>query len=69
VGILIGEPGHGLLGSTLVALGVISLTAMVVARAIGGGFLGDRVFFVNQAVGSAILIVAPIGPAPPPSGN
>jgi uncharacterized membrane protein YgaE (UPF0421/DUF939 family) len=31
---------------------------MVVARAIGGGFLSDGVFFVNQAVGSAILIVA-----------
>ena len=41
-----------------VALGVIALTAMVVARVIGGGFLGDGVFFVNQAVGSAILIVA-----------
>ena len=58
MGILIGEAGHGLLGSTPVALGVIALTAMVVARVIGGGFLGDGVFFVNQAVGSAILIVA-----------
>ena len=58
VGILTGEAGHGLLGSSPIALGVIALATMVVARAIGGGFLGDGVFFVNQAVGSAILIVA-----------
>jgi uncharacterized membrane protein YgaE (UPF0421/DUF939 family) len=58
VGILTGEAGHGLLGSTPVAVGVVALSAMVLARAFGGGFLGDGVFFANQAVGSAILVVA-----------
>jgi uncharacterized membrane protein YgaE (UPF0421/DUF939 family) len=58
IGILSAEALHGLLGSSPLALGVIALLAMVLARAIGGGFLSESVFFVNQAVGSAILVVA-----------
>jgi 4-oxalocrotonate tautomerase len=58
LGILIGEVLSGLIGSSPLALGVIALVAMMSARALGGGFLGEGVFFVNQTVGSAILVVA-----------
>jgi uncharacterized membrane protein YgaE (UPF0421/DUF939 family) len=58
VGILTAEALHGLLGSGPLALGVIALFTMLLARALAGGFLGESVFFVNQAVGAAILVVA-----------
>jgi hypothetical protein len=58
IGIVTAEALHGMLGSSPLALALIALATMVVARAIGGGFLADGVFFVNQAVGSAILVVA-----------
>jgi uncharacterized membrane protein YgaE (UPF0421/DUF939 family) len=58
IGIVTAEALHGILGSGPFALALIALTTMVIARAVGGGFLGDGVFFVNQAVGSAILVVA-----------
>jgi uncharacterized membrane protein YgaE (UPF0421/DUF939 family) len=58
IGIVTAEALHGMLGSSPFALALIALATMVIARAIGVGFLADGVFFVNQAVGSAILVVA-----------
>jgi uncharacterized membrane protein YgaE (UPF0421/DUF939 family) len=57
VGIVVADAIRALLGSSPLAVGVIALATMSIAQAIGGGFLGESVFFVNQAVGSALLIV------------
>src|ERR1700691_780864 len=45
------------------AIGVGVLIAFVAAQALGGGFFEQGVLFVNQSVGSAILMIAVSGAA------
>jgi uncharacterized membrane protein YgaE (UPF0421/DUF939 family) len=62
VGVLLGigvaELLSGLFGTSTIALGAIVMVTMLVALAVGGGFVGEGMMFVNQAAGSAILVVA-----------
>jgi uncharacterized membrane protein YgaE (UPF0421/DUF939 family) len=62
VGVLLGigvaEVLSSLLGTSTVALGATVLLTMLVALAVGGGFVGEGMMFVNQAAASAILVVA-----------
>jgi uncharacterized membrane protein YgaE (UPF0421/DUF939 family) len=62
VGVLLGigvaEVLSGLFGTSTIALGAIVMVTMLVALAVGGGFVGEGMMFVNQAAGSAILVVA-----------
>ncbi len=58
LGIVIAEAMLALLGSGTVALGVTVLVTMLVALVVGAGFVGEGPMFVNQAAGSAILVVA-----------
>jgi uncharacterized membrane protein YgaE (UPF0421/DUF939 family) len=53
VGSLLGE----LLGRSTPALGLTVLATLLIARALGVGFVGDGMVFANQAAGSAILVV------------
>ncbi len=62
VGVLLGigvaEVLSSLFGTSTVALGATVLLTMLVALAVGGGFVGEGMMFVNQAAASAILVVA-----------
>jgi uncharacterized membrane protein YgaE (UPF0421/DUF939 family) len=62
VGVLLGigvaEVLASLFGTSTIALGAIVLVTMLVALAVGGGFVGEGMMFVNQAAASAILVVA-----------
>ena len=69
LGIVIAEAMLALLGSGTVALGVTVLVTMLVALVVGAGFVGEGPMFVNQAAGSAILVVAYSGTAPAPSAR
>jgi uncharacterized membrane protein YgaE (UPF0421/DUF939 family) len=44
-------------GNGTLALGAIVLVTMLVAVAVGAGFVGEGMMFVNQAAASAILVV------------
>lgn len=61
VGVLLGIGIAELLaapfGAGSVALGLIVLLTMLVARLVGGGFFGEGMMFVNQAAVSAILVL------------
>jgi uncharacterized membrane protein YgaE (UPF0421/DUF939 family) len=50
-------------GSSALAIGVAALIALVTALALGGGLFEQGVLFVNQSVGSAILMIAVAGTA------
>jgi uncharacterized membrane protein YgaE (UPF0421/DUF939 family) len=54
-------PSEGASGA--VALAVAALIAFVAALVLGGGFFEQGVLFVNQSVGSAILMIAVAGTA------
>jgi uncharacterized membrane protein YgaE (UPF0421/DUF939 family) len=58
LGIGIGIAVGALAGTSAVAIGLAALLAMWVAIAIGGGFTGNGVMFVNQTSVSAILVLA-----------
>jgi uncharacterized membrane protein YgaE (UPF0421/DUF939 family) len=58
LGILSGEIAYRLLSSGPISVALAAMAGMVLARALGGGFLGGGVFFANQAAASAILVVA-----------
>lgn len=50
--------GVAAVASGPVAIGVAVLIAMCVALAVGGGFFGQGLMFVNQTAASAILVIA-----------
>jgi uncharacterized membrane protein YgaE (UPF0421/DUF939 family) len=58
LGIGVSEVLVALLGTSTVAIGLTVLLTMLVALALGGGFVGEGMMFVNQAAASAILVVA-----------
>lgn len=57
LGIGIAEPLSAVAGTSTIALGGIVVLTMLVALAVGGGFVGEGMMFVNQAAASAILVV------------
>lgn len=57
LGIGIGIGFEHLIGTGSVALGAAVLVALAVALAVGGGFFGQGLMFVNQAGVSAILVI------------
>ena len=58
IGIGIGVAVEALAGAGALALGLAALLTMWVTIAIGGGFTGNGVMFINQASVSAILLIA-----------
>ena len=58
LGIGVAELVQPLLGDSTGALGVTVLLTMSIALAVGAGFFGDGMMFPNQAVASALLVVA-----------
>jgi uncharacterized membrane protein YgaE (UPF0421/DUF939 family) len=58
LGIGIAEVLSALFGTGTVVLGVTVLVTMLVALVIGAGFVGEGMMFINQAAGSAILVIA-----------
>ncbi len=58
LGIVIAEAMLKLFGPNTVVLGVTVLVTMWIALVVGAGFVGEGPMFVNQAAGSAILVVA-----------
>jgi uncharacterized membrane protein YgaE (UPF0421/DUF939 family) len=58
LGIGVAELLSSLLGTSATAVGVTVLVTMLLAVALGGGFVGEGMMFVNQAAASAILVVA-----------
>jgi uncharacterized membrane protein YgaE (UPF0421/DUF939 family) len=57
LGIALGVGLSKLLGTSAVALGVITLVTLAMAVVIGAGFVGRGMMFANQAAASAILVV------------
>lgn len=57
LGIAVAELLHPSLGNGAVALGVIVLVTLLAAVAVGIGFVGEGLIFVNQAAASAILVI------------
>jgi uncharacterized membrane protein YgaE (UPF0421/DUF939 family) len=57
LGISIGSVLAALLGRSTPSLGVTVLATLLIACALGAGFVGDGMVFANQAAGSAILVV------------
>jgi uncharacterized membrane protein YgaE (UPF0421/DUF939 family) len=49
---------QALLGTSTIALGAIVFVTMIVALAVGAGFIGEGMMFANQAAASAILVIA-----------
>jgi uncharacterized membrane protein YgaE (UPF0421/DUF939 family) len=58
LGIGIAEVFSTLFGTGTVVLGVTVLVTMLVALVVGAGFVGEGMMFINQAAGSAILVIA-----------
>ena len=62
VGVLLGigvaELLHPLVGNGAMAIGVVVLVTLLLAVAIGVGFVGEGMMFFNQAAASAILVIA-----------
>src|SRR6201989_1683210 len=57
LGIAVGSVVGAVLGVSTPALAATVLVTMLVARALGAGFVGDGMMLVNQAAGSAIIVV------------
>jgi uncharacterized membrane protein YgaE (UPF0421/DUF939 family) len=57
LGIAVGSVFGGLLGASTPALGLTVLATLLLARALGVGFVGDGMMFANQAASSAVLVV------------
>jgi uncharacterized membrane protein YgaE (UPF0421/DUF939 family) len=57
LGIAIAEALSSLLGTGTLVLGAIVLLTMSAAVMVGAGFVGQGMMFVNQAAGSAVLVV------------
>jgi uncharacterized membrane protein YgaE (UPF0421/DUF939 family) len=58
LGIGVAELLQPLFGSSSIAIAVVVLVTLVLAVAVAVGFVGEGLMFVNQAAGSAILVVA-----------
>jgi uncharacterized membrane protein YgaE (UPF0421/DUF939 family) len=58
IGIGVAEVLVALIGTGTVAIGVIAFATLTVAVLGGAGFVGEGMMFANQAVASAILVVA-----------
>jgi uncharacterized membrane protein YgaE (UPF0421/DUF939 family) len=58
IGIGVGEGLHALLGTGVLSIAVVTLVTLNVAVAVGWGFVGQGMMFVNQAAASAILVIA-----------
>ncbi len=58
LGIGVGELLRPLFGDGAVAIGVVVLVTLLAAVALGVGFVGEGMMFVNQAAASAILVIA-----------
>jgi uncharacterized membrane protein YgaE (UPF0421/DUF939 family) len=62
VGVLLGigvsEVLHPLIGDGAVSIGVVVLVTLLLAVAIGIGFVGEGMMFFNQAAASAVLVIA-----------
>lgn len=56
LGIAVGSLLGDLLGLSTPVLGLTVLVTLLVGRALGAGFVGDGMMFVNQAAGSAVII-------------
>ncbi|MEA2381513.1 MAG: hypothetical protein QOH72_1484 [Solirubrobacteraceae bacterium] len=57
LGIAVGSVTGAVLGVSTPALAAAVLATMLAARAFGAGFVGDGVMLVNQAAGSAIIVL------------
>lgn len=57
LGIAVAELLVAVLGTTTLALGLIVLVTLLIARALGEGFVGEGTLFANQAAASAVLVV------------
>jgi uncharacterized membrane protein YgaE (UPF0421/DUF939 family) len=58
LGIAVAEVLSALIGTGTVAIGVIAFVTLAIAVLLGEGFVGEGLMFANQAVASAILVVA-----------
>lgn len=58
LGIGVSELMRPLVGNSTAAIFVVVLVTMLIAVAVGAGFFGEGMMFVNQAAASAILVVA-----------
>lgn len=58
LGIGVSELLHPLVGNGAVAIGVVVLVTLFAAVALGVGFVGEGMMFVNQAAASAVLVIA-----------
>jgi uncharacterized membrane protein YgaE (UPF0421/DUF939 family) len=58
LGIAVAEVLSALIGTGTVAIGVIAFVTLAIAVLLGAGFVGEGLMFANQAVASAILVVA-----------
>ncbi len=58
LGIGIAELLHPLVGNGAISIGVVVLATLLLAVAIGVGFVGEGMMFFNQAAASAILVIA-----------
>lgn len=58
LGIAIAEILSALIGTGTIAIGVIAFVTLSTAVLAGAGFVGEGMMFANQAVASAILVVA-----------
>ncbi len=58
IGIAVGEGLHALLGTSVLSIALVTLATLNVAMAVGWGFVGQGMMFVNQAASSAILVLA-----------
>jgi uncharacterized membrane protein YgaE (UPF0421/DUF939 family) len=58
LGIAIAEVLSALIGTGTLAIGVIAFVTLSAAVLAGAGFVGEGMMFANQAVASAILVVA-----------
>lgn len=58
IGIVIGEGLHAVLGTSALSIALVTLGTLNVAVAVGWGFVGQGMMFVNQAAASAILVIA-----------
>jgi uncharacterized membrane protein YgaE (UPF0421/DUF939 family) len=58
LGIGVSELLHPLVGNGAVSIGVVVLVTLSLAVALGVGFVGEGMMFVNQAAASAVLVIA-----------
>lgn len=58
LGIGVAELLHALVGNGAISIGLVVLATLLLAVALGVGFVGEGMMFVNQAAASAVLVIA-----------